>query len=61
MFALDAVLDTYPHAKFLWTHRDPAKVIGSLCSMIQYMRSWGSDRSDPDHTDTTATIWRSSG
>ena len=46
MFALDALIDAYPDAKFLWSHRDPAKVLGSVCSLIHYVRSWGSDRDD---------------
>ena len=46
MFALDALVEAYPHAKFLWSHRDPAKVMGSVCSLIQYVRSWSSDRND---------------
>jgi hypothetical protein len=32
----------------LWSHRDPAKVIGSVCSLIRYVRSWSSDREDPE-------------
>jgi hypothetical protein len=56
MFALDALLDTYPNARFLWSHRDPAKVLGSVCSLIHYTRSWSSDRDDalelgPEMTD----------
>ncbi|MGP0079657.1 sulfotransferase family protein [Mycobacterium sp.] len=46
MFALDALVETYPNAKFLWSHRDPAKVMASVCSLIQYVRSWSSDRND---------------
>ncbi|EFG78952.1 hypothetical protein HMPREF0591_1141 [Mycobacterium parascrofulaceum ATCC BAA-614] len=46
MFALDALVEAYPDAKFLWSHRDPAKVMGSVCSLIQYLRSWSSDRND---------------
>ncbi len=38
--ALDAV---YPDARFIWTHRDPAEVMGSVCSLIAYVRSWVSD------------------
>ncbi len=52
MFALDALLDAYPDAKFLWSHRDPAKVLGSVCSLIHYVRSWGSDRYDADELGT---------
>ena len=46
MFALDALLEAYPDARFLWSHRDPAKVLGSVCSLIHYTRSWSSDRDD---------------
>jgi hypothetical protein len=46
MFALDALLEAYPDAKFLWSHRDPAKVLGSVCSLIHYTRSWSSERDD---------------
>ena len=46
MFALDALVDSYPNARFLWSHRDPAKVLGSVCSLIHYTRSWSSDRDD---------------
>lgn len=46
MFALDALVEAYPNAKFLWSHRDPAKVMGSVCSLIRYVRSWTSDRDD---------------
>src|ERR1700721_3240230 len=48
MFALDALVEAYPNAKFLWSHRDPAKVIGSVCSLIWYVRSWSSARDDPE-------------
>jgi hypothetical protein len=47
MFALDALVEAYPDAKFMWSHRDPAKVMGSVCSLIRYVRSWSSDRDDP--------------
>jgi hypothetical protein len=45
MLALDELRAVYPSAKFLWTHRDPATVLGSVCSLIAYTRSWVSDRS----------------
>jgi len=47
MHALDALTEVYPQARFLWTHRDPALVLGSVCSLIAYTRSWVSDRGDP--------------
>jgi hypothetical protein len=46
MLSLDALVEAYPDARFLWSHRDPAKVIGSVCSLIHYTRSWSSDRDD---------------
>lgn len=46
MFALDALTDVYPDARFLWSHRDPADVLGSVCSLVHYTRSWSSDRDD---------------
>jgi hypothetical protein len=47
MFSLDALMEAYPDARFLWSHRDPASVLGSVCSLIEYTRSWSSDRVDP--------------
>lgn len=46
--ALDDLLGVYPGAKFVWTHCDPAAVLGSVCSLIAYTRTWVSDRI---HTD----------
>jgi hypothetical protein len=46
MFALDAFVAAYPKAVFLWSHRDPAEVLGSVCDLVHYTRSWASDRDD---------------
>ncbi len=46
MLALDALVETYPEARFLWSHRDPTTVLASVCSLIHYTRSWSSDRDD---------------
>jgi hypothetical protein len=35
LFRLDAFFREYPNARFIWTHRDPAKVIPSVAS-LQY-------------------------
>jgi hypothetical protein len=48
MLSLDALLTIYPGARFLWTHRHPAAVLASVCSLIAYTRSWVSDRHDSD-------------
>ncbi len=57
MLALDRLLETYPDARFLWTHRDPAEVLGSVCSLIAYTRSWVSDRVDPDLGAAQIELW----
>ncbi|HUC06385.1 MAG TPA: sulfotransferase [Acidimicrobiales bacterium] len=44
MLALPALHRAYPDARFIWTHRDPAEVMGSVCSLIAYTRSWVSDQ-----------------
>ena len=46
MFSLDDLVGAYPNPRFLWSHRDPAQVLGSVCSLIHYTRSWSSDRDD---------------
>jgi Sulfotransferase family len=55
MFAMDALLHAYPNARFLWSHRDPAKVMGSVCSLMHYTRSWSSDRDDAATMGTELT------
>jgi hypothetical protein len=57
MLALDRLLETYPDARFLWTHRDPAEVLGSVCSLISYTRSWVSDRVDADLGERQIELW----
>jgi hypothetical protein len=57
MFALEAFVDAYPNAKFLWSHRDPTKVLGSVCSLIAYIRSWSSDYKDPEELGAEQLAW----
>jgi hypothetical protein len=57
MLALPALLSVYPDARFIWTHRDPAEVMGSVCSLIAYTRSWVSDQVDPDIGAGQTAIW----
>jgi hypothetical protein len=46
-FALDGLDRTYPDARFIMTHRDPAKVMGSACSIIAFRRNLWTDRREP--------------
>ena len=39
LFALDALIERYPDARFVWTHRDPATFIPSVASLTGMMRS----------------------
>jgi hypothetical protein len=61
MFALDAFVEAYPKAKFLWSHRDPAKVLGSVCSLIAYIRSWSSDYRNPEELGAEQLAWWAEG
>jgi hypothetical protein len=53
--ALDAV---YPDARFIWTHRDPSEVMGSVCSLIAYTRSWVSEQPPVGIGAEQTAIWR---
>jgi hypothetical protein len=57
MLSLPALVSVYPDARFIWTHRDPAEVMGSVCSLIAYTRSWVSDQVDPDIGAGQTAIW----
>ena len=44
---LDAVLAVFPDARFVMTHRDPASVMASVCSLIQTFHGLTGAPSDP--------------
>ena len=43
---LDALTAVYPDVRIVWTHRDPAKVLPSVCTLIAAIRAIFSDRID---------------
>ncbi len=43
---LDTLTQVYPDARLVMTHRDPAEVVGSCCSLIKYVRAVYSDDVD---------------
>jgi phosphatidylethanolamine-binding protein (PEBP) family uncharacterized protein len=47
LWGLDALLQVYPDARIVQTHRDPLKVIASLTSLMTMLRSLATDRIDP--------------
>ncbi len=44
---LGELLDIFPDAKILHTHRDPEETVPSLCSMLAHGRGFFSDQVDP--------------
>ena len=44
---LDALLTEYPDARIIFTHRDPAKTVPSLASLMYVIRGLASDSVDP--------------
>ncbi len=46
MAALDALAGVYPDARLVWTHRDPVRVLASVCRLIEIVRSLFSERVD---------------
>jgi Sulfotransferase family len=44
---LDALADVYPDAQLVMTHRDPADVVASACSLVYAVRKLFSDDVDP--------------
>jgi hypothetical protein len=44
---LDTILELFPDARFVFTHRDPAETVSSLCSLYAYTRALFSDDVDP--------------
>lgn len=51
---IDALLDVYPDAHLVWTHRDPVRVIGSVCSLARCLQS---TFTDVDHSDEIGAHW----
>ncbi len=38
-FFVDAILEVFPNARFIFIHRDPAETLSSICSLHAYARS----------------------
>jgi hypothetical protein len=57
LLALDAIVDLFPDAAIVQTHRAPRQVIGSLCSMLAAVRSICCDPVDPRRAGRDALTW----
>lgn len=44
---VDTILELFPDARFVFTHRDPAQTVSSMCSLYAYTRALFSDDVDP--------------
>lgn len=47
LWGLEHLLETYPDARIVFTHRDPVKSMTSYASLTSLVRSRGSDQVDP--------------
>jgi hypothetical protein len=44
---LETLVERFPEARFVFTHRDPAFSISSICSLVSYTRALFTDEVDP--------------
>jgi hypothetical protein len=49
LFALEGLLERYPDARIIHTHRDPLRVMASMASHATVLRRAFSDSADPKH------------
>jgi len=57
LFFLDALLESFPDARIVRTHRDPLESIPSLCSLIALVRGVLSDQVDPRAIGEASLEW----
>jgi hypothetical protein len=58
LFDLEGLLDTYPDACLVWTHRDPATVMASLAAFVRpFRRLLGGDDDKLRMGESTTLLW----
>ncbi len=57
IFWMDSLLETYPEARIVMTHRDPRQVLPSNASLIAQVRS-GSEEVDPKEVGADQLLWK---
>jgi hypothetical protein len=57
LLALDTIVELFPDAAVVQTHRAPRQVMGSLCSLLAAVRSTSCDRVDPRRVGRDALTW----
>ena len=53
LWGLEHLLETYPDARIVFTHRDPVKSMTSYASLTTLVRGAGSDEVDPSRSPPT--------
>lgn len=61
LWTLDALLQEYPDARFIQTHRDPLKILTSLSSLVTALRKMSSNRIDPYQISREWAVWNAQG
>lgn len=54
---MQVIKKVFPDATFVWTHRDPAAVVGSSCSLIETL--WAPYQTDPDPLEVGQLVMES--
>jgi hypothetical protein len=57
LFHLEALLDAFPDACFVWTHRDPVRAIPSVCSLNLAFRLPDRARDPKRHGEAQLELW----
>jgi len=52
---IDTILETYPDARLVWTHRDPFTAMGSFCSIISLGNRSFTGTADPHYVGENCT------
>ena len=47
MWGIEALFETYPDARIIYTHRDPVRVVASITSLLSSLQSVATDHVDP--------------
>ena len=48
LYFIDALLDAYPDARLIWTHRDPVKVMASFLDLVGFAHGLSMGEADAD-------------
>lgn len=61
LWSLDQLLQEYPDARFIQTHRDPLQILASLTSLVTVLRKMSSDNVDTAQIAREWAVWNAQG